>query len=265
MNLTITGRHVSVPDSFRGYVEKKIDKLEKYFHQIIDIKIIIYKEKIDYYVEMVIFADGVQFHGIESGGDWSSAYDLLLDKLEQQVKKYKEKHQQHKGTPLGEMPVVDITDDDNLYISVKEVESKPLDTIEAYLQMKMDKADFFLFKKGIKESDTDIDYGNKNYSIIYKDNDDLRLVEIPVDMLKNIDKVDSFEESKMEVEDDNAANPKINFVKSESKVKRMSINEAVTALIECDRCHYPFFNSESNTFNVLSTKGRKIEVYVPER
>lgn len=265
MNLTITGRHVSVPDNFREYVDKKIDKLEKYFHQVIDIKIIIYKEKVDYFSEMVLFADGVQFHGIEKGGDWFSAYDLLMDKLEQQVKKHKEKHQQHKGVPLGELPIVDLSSEDGVYIGIKEVGSKPIDEIEAYLQMKIDKKDFILFKKGIKESSTDIDYQNKNYALIYKVNDSLRMVEVPLDKLKDLNSADSFDEFSMTVKNGDSSNPDISMDKTESKVKRQTINEALTSLIECDTCYYPFFNSETNVFNILSTKGNKIEVYVPER
>jgi putative sigma-54 modulation protein len=42
MNITVTGRNVDVSNGLREYAEKKIVKLEKYFHQVIDIKIIVF-------------------------------------------------------------------------------------------------------------------------------------------------------------------------------------------------------------------------------
>ncbi len=262
MNLTVTGRHINVSDRFKEYVEKKIDKLEKYFHQVMEIKIIIYKEKVDDFVEILVFADGVQFHGIEKGGDHYSAFDLLLDKLETQVKKHKEKHQQHKGIPLGEMPVVDLSADDDIYIKIQEVSGKAINEVEAYLQMKMDKMDFILFKKGL----SDINSGNivkgRDYAVIFNENNELQMVEVPEDAKKGSDLPDTFAINDVHVKGEGAAAVFTKKAKSD-KVKSLTINEAVNALTECDKYYLPFLNRETKTFNVLSKKGRRMEVFVP--
>lgn len=257
MKVTITGRHVNVHEKFNDYVEKKVDRIEKFFHQVIDTKLILYKEKIDYFVEMLVFADGVQFHGIEKGGDFYSAFDLLLDKLEKQVKKHKEKSQTHKGIKLGEMPVVDISSEEESFVKITQIDSKPLNEIEAFLQMKLNNTEFMIFKKG-EENGISVD-ANIN-AIIYKENDKLKMVELPSKM-KN--KLECFEVLDVKVENESSMNPNFKKKSSGENLKSMTINEALTSLTECDKCYLPFFNSETNNFNVLSTEGERIEVFIP--
>ncbi len=63
MNIKVTGRHINVTDNIREYAQKKLEKLEAYFNQLIDCHIILYLEKLDRVVEVVYNGDGVQFHG----------------------------------------------------------------------------------------------------------------------------------------------------------------------------------------------------------
>ncbi|HOW81332.1 MAG TPA: ribosome-associated translation inhibitor RaiA [Spirochaetota bacterium] len=104
MNITITGRHMHVSDRLREYAEKKLQKLETYFDQLIDAHIIMYVEKLEHGAEVVINGDGIQFHGREKASTLYSAIDLLFEKMEKQIMKYKEKHSQHKGPARGEDP-----------------------------------------------------------------------------------------------------------------------------------------------------------------
>ncbi|MBN1499962.1 MAG: ribosome-associated translation inhibitor RaiA [Spirochaetes bacterium] len=262
MNLTVTGRHINVSDRFKEYVDKKIDKLEKYFHQVMEIKVIIFKEKVDDFVEILVFADGVQFHGIEKGGDHYSAFDLLLDKLELQVKKHKEKHQQHKGVPLGEMPVVDLGAQDDIYMKILEVSGKPINEIEAFLQMDMEKSDFILFKKGFSKMTPDSIAKGSDYAVIFRENGSIKMVEVPAEM-KNITELpDSFEIHEVTLKGEGSASS-ITKKPAGAKIKSLTINEAVNALTECDKYYLPFFNRETKTFNVLSTKGQRMEVFIP--
>ncbi|HQI38352.1 MAG TPA: ribosome-associated translation inhibitor RaiA, partial [Spirochaetota bacterium] len=90
MNLTITGRNFEVSDSIREYAEKKLTKLTKYFHQLIDMHIRLFIERQDHVAEITINGDGVQFYAKEKAGDMYSSIDLLLDKIEQQIVRYKE-------------------------------------------------------------------------------------------------------------------------------------------------------------------------------
>jgi putative sigma-54 modulation protein len=267
MNITVIGRKMNVSDTLQEYAEKKIQKLEKYFHQIIDIKVILIAEKLDKIAEIVILGDGAQFYGKEKAGDYYSALDLLVDKIERQVNKNKNKHQGHKGIHLGELPVVNVSGEDSIEIAIKKIGGKPKDEVEAFLEMKVDKNDFILFKKGVRDIETDIDYANKNYAVLYKKDEPFRLVEIPFEMIKeNNFTQPEFIEYDVHVLEDSDTNPRIECKKSSAReIKSMNINEALSALVDSDIHFLPFFNKETNLFNVIYANGSRIELMMPDQ
>src|SRR5512145_2782317 len=138
MNITVTGRHLSISDSLRDYAEKKIKKLDRHFNQLIDAHVILAVEKLDHISEVVLNGDGVQFHGKEKAADLFSAIDLLFEKMEKQVRRYKEKHQMHKGPERGEGASIDLTSNGGKEVVLRQVSNKPVDNIEALLQMRVD-------------------------------------------------------------------------------------------------------------------------------
>src|SRR5271157_5497020 len=169
MNITVTGRHVNVSDSLREYAEKKIKKLDHYFNQLIDAHVILASEKVDHISEVVVNGDGVQFHGREKAADFYSAIDLLFEKMERQIHRYKEKHQTHKGPEKDEVAHFDISSAEGKQIVLRQVNNKPIDNVEALLQMRVDKKEFILFKKGASKIEPDLASVNKNYAVIYRD------------------------------------------------------------------------------------------------
>ncbi len=266
MNITITGRHISVSDNLKEYAEKKITKLETYFHQLIDAHIIMYVEKLDHGAEVIINGDGVQFHGREKAADLYSAIDLLLDKMEKQIVRYKEKHQTHKG-PRSETPIIfDLEEGgDGFEVRLNQVSNKPIDNIEAYLQMKTEENDFILFKQGVKDMNSAIDYSNKCYAALFRTDDSIRMVEIPFEkIVEHKFEHDTFIEYDLEVVDDSPANPEIRFKKADSKsVRQMTLPEALKEMEKNGSNFIPFFNSESQYFNVIYRNGKDCEVMVP--
>ena len=91
MNIKITGRRIEMSSTLKEYARKKVKKVEKYFHQLIDAHIILDIDKLDHTAEAIINGDGVQFYGLEKSEDMYSSIDLLISKMEKQVIKYKEK------------------------------------------------------------------------------------------------------------------------------------------------------------------------------
>lgn len=265
MNVNITGRGVNVSEKFRDYASKKILKLEKYFHQIIDIKVILFTEKLDHAVEIVVFADGVQFYGIEKAAEFYSAVDLLIDKLEGQVRKYKEKQDDYKNISLAELPIVNINDNDSTQIQIEEASGKPIDEIEAFLEMKVANSDFILFKKGIRDIETSVDYSNKCYAVLFKDEDKYRMVEIPFDKIKSNDYNEkNFVEYNLKVVDDSPSNPVIECKETKgNSITSMKVTDAVIKLVESNKPFLPFFNTETNFFNVLYSNGKQIQIIIP--
>jgi len=264
MNITITGRHINVSDSLKEYAEKKITKLETYFNQLIDAHIVMFIEKQDHVTDVVINGDGVQFHGREKAADLYSTVDLVFEKLERQVVKYKEKHQSHKSG--GEKKGFEgYTGEVGEKVVLTQVSNKPLDKIEAYLQMKNDNVDFMLFKKGISAVDSNVDYSNKSYAVIYKNNDDYKLLAIPFDKIKEHKfENDTFIEYKLNVLDASPANPNIEFKKVENPlVDILTMDEAIEKASDNNNAFFTFFNIDSQYFNIIQKSGDSFEVLVP--
>jgi putative sigma-54 modulation protein len=257
MNFTITGRNVNVSEKLHDYIEKKIPRLEKYFNQIMETRFILFAEKQDHVAEMVIVGDGVQFYGQEKGGDFYSAVDLLLDKVEKQMVRFKEKHQLHKGIHLGDIPLVDINNDENFQVIVEEASAKPVDEVEAFLEMKLSKRDFFLYKKGSRSVEGKD--GDGSDVVMFNDGGSFRLAEIPgAHANKGVLEFD------LTVVKDSSTSPELKSVQSSSqKVKTMKINDALVALVSSEKSFVPFFNSETNALNVIFSHGKNIGVLIP--
>jgi len=97
MNITITGRHLTVTQDLQEYAEKKFSRLEKYSHKTFEVSAVFCLEKKDRIVEAHVTCDGSKFHGSEKSETFFSSIDLLVDKLDKQLVKNKEKHSEHKG------------------------------------------------------------------------------------------------------------------------------------------------------------------------
>lgn len=264
MNITVTGRHVNVSDSVRDYAEKKIKKLEKHFNQMIDAHIILAVEKLDHISEVVMNGDGVQFHGKEKAADLYSAIDLLFEKMEKQIRRYKEKHQMHKGPDKGEGATIGFTSNEGKEIVLRQVSNKPVDNIEAFLQMRMDKKDFILYKKGASKIEEDQAFTNKNYAVIYRVPNGLRMVEIPYDKDTYGINPDRFVAYALDIFDDSVSNPKIEFKKiGSSDIMKLTLHEAIAEVEKSMSKFLPFFNIESEYINIIYKIGNKYEVMVP--
>ncbi len=263
MDIKITGRHINVSDKLRRYAEEKLAKLEKYFHRLIGTHLIFYKENMDNIAEVIISGDSVRFHGKEKSGDFYSAIDLLVDKLESQIGRYKDRSSSKKGgVPEMELSS-DIVGEGALSIQLKQVSNKPLDNIEAYLQMKVADREFILFKKGVSEFGSEVDYLNKNYAVIFKDGAQVKMFEVPFEMHREVGQGECHE-YKVEVHDESISRPKIDFNKLEScSVLRGGLDEALNQIMSSDLGFLPFYNVETGYLNVLVRAGNGYEVVVP--
>lgn len=266
MNITMTGRHMDVTDNLKDYAGKKFARVEKYFHQLMDAHIIFYKDKLDHVAEIVINGDGVQFYGVEKSGDMYSSVDLLIDKMEKQVVKYKEKHSSHKAVSPGKIGTLEVVSEGGTEISLSQVSQKPMDGIAAYLEMKLEKLDFILFKQGVKDVKKEsTDYLNRNYALMFRDGDHVKMVEVPFEMIRE----NRFEPGKFVtydviVKDDSPAKPKIDFKKtSGAGISMMSLAEAIRELDAKKSPYLPFFNTETSYFNIVYRNGNRLEAMVP--
>jgi len=95
MQLNVSGHHVEVTDSLRGYVESKIERLERHFDIVSDVHCILTVEKLRHKAEAKVNLNGGTIFAETTEEDMYAAIDGLVDKLDRRVRKHKEKMVDH--------------------------------------------------------------------------------------------------------------------------------------------------------------------------
>jgi putative sigma-54 modulation protein len=97
VRIQITGRHVEVPDDVRDYIHEKVGRLPRFYDRIHDVEVVLDHESEQFTTEVIVRADRRQtFVARETGPDTFALVDLVVDKLERQLKRHKEKSRDHK-------------------------------------------------------------------------------------------------------------------------------------------------------------------------
>jgi putative sigma-54 modulation protein len=96
MQINLTGHHVDVTDALRAYVHEKVDRLERHFDHVLNIHVILSIEKLSHKAEATMHVSGNNIYADSVEEDMYAAIDTLIDKLDRQVKKYKEKVKSHR-------------------------------------------------------------------------------------------------------------------------------------------------------------------------
>jgi putative sigma-54 modulation protein len=169
----IRGQQIAVTDALRDYVEKKLSRLERYFEapltSEVNVTLSVIKNKQG--VEVTIPLTGVMLRAEEKHDDMYAAIDLVVDKLERQIRKHKtkvnRKFRQDRGLkavftedPGTTVQVLD--DEDELeVVRTKRHTLKPMDVEEAILQMNMVGHSFYVFANA----------ESKQVNVVYRRND----------------------------------------------------------------------------------------------
>lgn len=95
MQLNLTGHHIEITQALRDYVTSKVERLERHFDQVIDAHVILSVEKLRQKAEATLYISGGNIHADAVEEDMYAAIDALVDKLDRQVKRYKEKITDH--------------------------------------------------------------------------------------------------------------------------------------------------------------------------
>lgn len=95
MQLSITGHHIEVTESLKNYVTEKFAKLDRHFDQVIDVHVILQVEKLAQKAEATVRVNGAKLFAEDTQEDLYAAIDNLIDKLDRQVLKHKDKIQDH--------------------------------------------------------------------------------------------------------------------------------------------------------------------------
>ncbi|NQD39022.1 ribosome hibernation promoting factor [Permianibacter sp. IMCC34836] len=90
MQINLTGHHVEITDALRSFVNDKFERLNRHFDHINNVHVILSVEKLRQKAEAKLHVNGGEIFADCEDGDMYAAIDLLMDKLDRQVKKHKE-------------------------------------------------------------------------------------------------------------------------------------------------------------------------------
>jgi putative sigma-54 modulation protein len=115
MNLTISGHHLDLTPAIRDYVQTKLERIKRHFDHVIDITVILSVDKLSQKemrqrAEINLHVRGKDLHAESISHDLYAAIDTLIDKLDRQVMKYKDKLQDYHCTASGRLPDTQATD-----------------------------------------------------------------------------------------------------------------------------------------------------------
>ena len=91
MNLHMTGHHLEITPSMRDYVADKMTRINRHFDHVIDVNMILTVEKLRQKIEANVHLAGKDIFVESADADMYAAIDLLVDKLDRQIVKHKEK------------------------------------------------------------------------------------------------------------------------------------------------------------------------------
>ena len=95
MNLQVSGHHLEVTPALHDYVTGKLERITRHFDNVIDVNVILSVDKLKQKAEVTVHLAGKDVYVESVDEDLYAAVDGLVDKLERQVQKYKQKIQDH--------------------------------------------------------------------------------------------------------------------------------------------------------------------------
>ena len=151
MQTSVTFKNLDSSDHLKSYVGDKLDRLDKYLDNPAEANVVLTVEKFRHIAEINIAGDRLSINGKEETNDMYSAIDMVLDKLEKQIKKNKQKIRERRtsGKNRNRSMLADerimLEDDTERQIKITNIEYKPMDIDEAVLQMDLIEDNFLVF------------------------------------------------------------------------------------------------------------------------
>jgi len=170
MNTSVRFKNLEPSDALKSYVSEKLNRMEKYFNGPAEANVVLSIEKFRHSAEINIMGDRLTIHGKEETEEMYSAIDMVLDKLEGQIKKNKQKSRQYRSKgKTGATAAEQVVDRGGVQprVRVHHIEFKPMDVDEAVMQMDLIKDNFLVFTNARTET-VNVLYRQKdgNYGLI---------------------------------------------------------------------------------------------------
>jgi putative sigma-54 modulation protein len=172
MHTSVTFKNLDPSENLKTYVSEKLDRFDKFLDNPAEANVVLSVQKFRHIAEINIIGDRLSINGKEETNDMYSAIDMVLDKIEKQIKKNKQKIRDRrtpdKAAVMGYMKDVKSSDEKPLReIMIQSIEYKPMDVEEAIMQMDLTSDNFLVFSNA-KTDQVNVLYRRKdgNYGLI---------------------------------------------------------------------------------------------------
>lgn len=150
MNINVRGKQIKVTNALKDYVEKRVGKLEKYSDDFMDVQVTLSVQKERQRVEVTAPLNGFILRGEEETEDMYSSIDLVVDKLERQMEKYRKRIGKKRVKTIKDEPNFILDSDEEIaredvIVKTKKFPAKPMSVDEAVMQMNLIGHSFFVF------------------------------------------------------------------------------------------------------------------------
>jgi putative sigma-54 modulation protein len=149
MQTSVTFKNLNPSEHLKAYIQDKLTRLDKYLHNPAEANVVLSVEKHRHIAEVNILGDRLSINGTEETTDMYSAIDMVLDKMEAQIKKGKQKVRERRGespkTMLADAAMAAEADAAAGRVEIMSIDYKPMDVEEAVMQMNLSDDAFLVF------------------------------------------------------------------------------------------------------------------------
>lgn len=157
MQTSVTFKNLDSSDTLKSYVQDKLDRFDRLLDNPGEANVVLSVEKFRHMAEINIIGDRLTINGKEETVDMYSAIDMVLDKLEKQIKKSKEKIRERRSNNKSrnkgilEAEISGAEEERESHIRIKHIEYKPMDVEEAALQLDLLDDNFLVFTNALSD------------------------------------------------------------------------------------------------------------------
>ena len=175
MNITISGKDIKATEAIKEYVDKKMERLEKYFGEDFDVSITIRTEKSEQIAEMSVKAKTDTYRAVTAHKDLYASIDKNIDILEGQIRKVKtKKDKANKEDSIKNLEVArNEVQIENEIIKTVYYDIKPMTPEDAILKLQEKPADRFITFINSETNKVNVLFklkDNKNYGLVEPEN-----------------------------------------------------------------------------------------------
>jgi putative sigma-54 modulation protein len=159
MRISVVGRNYEVSDAVHRYLEDRLARIRRHFDRVMDANVVLAAEKYRHRAEINIVVSGVNMRGEGETGDMYTSIDQAVDRIDRQVRRYKDKldSRKHRHAPAKEEELPTVThellapdagereESERRVIKTERHMVKPMSLDEAVMQMDLLNADFYVF------------------------------------------------------------------------------------------------------------------------